>query len=99
MAKIGNALKELQEALPAIPMGSELHTAVLDTVKKLTQVVQNDKPDPAMQLQELVRSAREGASGGPQAALARMVPPGAGPNAPPAVPPPPATPEADQLAA
>jgi hypothetical protein len=103
MAKIGNALKELQEALPAIPMGSELHTAVMDVVKKLIGVAKNDKPDASIQLQELVKSLREASSGGPQAALARMIPPGAGPNAPPAtatpIPPkPPGPPDAAMAA-
>lgn len=90
-AKIANALKELQDALPQIPMGSELHTTILDTVKKLSKVTQEAKPDPSMQLQELIRAARERSQGGPLAAAERMFPPGGG-GAPPAmpVPPPPA---------
>ena len=103
MAKIGNALKQLQEALPAIPMGSELHTAILETVKKLGKATQSEKPDPSMQLQELVRSLREAASGGPAAALSRLAPPAAGsPQAGgPALPPPSPPPSAalDRLAA
>ena len=86
-ALVGNALKALQEALPAIPMGSELHTTILDVVKKLITVAKSEQPDPHAQLQELIRNARESSAGGPQAALSRMAPPPSG--GPPALPAPP----------
>ena len=83
-AKITNALKEIQEAMTAVPMGSELHTELLTTIQKLSKAVQNQKADPQMQLQELVKSIREHAQGNPMATLNRAMPP----NQPPAMPPP-----------
>jgi hypothetical protein len=93
-AKISNAIKELTAALPMIPMGSELHTAIFKVIPQLTKAIEGGKPDQAMQLQELIKSTREAASGGPMAALGRIAPGGAPPAIAPQPQPTPALPMA-----
>lgn len=83
MLKIKNALHLLQEALPNLPMGDELHTVVLQTVTKLSKVAGGLPEHPGLQQQDLLGMMRRLGSNPMQGALNRMLP---SPGAPPAMP-------------
>jgi hypothetical protein len=83
LLKIKNALGLLQEALPNIPMGDQLHTLVLDTIKKLAKVAGNVPSQPGLQQQDLLGMMRKLGANPMAAALDRMHPqPGQGPAMP-----------------
>lgn len=92
LSQVKLAVEALQKALPNIPMGSDLHTAVLNAVSGVTKhlddsgIGQPSHEDVVQQLAMLARQGQQGAN-----PLAAMMPPG--PGAPPpggAEPPPPA---------
>jgi len=93
LAKIKTALMLLQEALPAIPLGSDAHSDILKTVAMLAKHVpdagQGGDQQQITQLQQLIQKL---AQQQPNAALARIAQPAA--NAQPALPQP-ASPPAD----
>jgi hypothetical protein len=73
-AAVHAGIEAFQKALPQIPMGSELHTELLTTIKKLSSLLSDSSPDPAQQIQQLVQLARQTQQEGPMAALGRMYP-------------------------
>ena len=76
--KIKVALQALQEALPAIPMGSPLHTEVLNTIKRLGSKMETGEAQSAPPLQALLQMLRQAPQQNQMAMLARMAPPGGG---------------------
>jgi hypothetical protein len=87
LSQVKTALEMLQKALPGLPMGDPVHTAVLKAVSDLTKHVAAGADDQSDKIQQLVQAAR-GAQTNPQgAALAQMFPGGGGGGSP--APPPP----------
>lgn len=80
VSKIQTAVTALQEALPDLPLGSEVHNEVLTAVKKLSTALSKADitPDPHAQMQNLVQMAR--------AATQRPAPPAFNAMMPPAMP-------------
>lgn len=83
---LGVALKALQQALPAIPIGSELHEKVLRITADLSKQMQSVKEDPQLQIQQLMQMIRAASQQAPNAMLQKMAP--MAPGAPPAMAPP-----------
>ena len=91
--KLKLGLKALQEALPSLPMGSSIHTAVLKALTDIGKAVEKEgggKGDPGAMIQQLVEMARNAKQSGapaPQMPGAGGTPPppgmGAGPPMPP----------------
>jgi hypothetical protein len=81
---VHTALEALQKALPGLPMGSELHTAVLRTVTDLSKRLGNEPGDKASQVQQLAQMGR-GLQANPQAAALQRLQGGGAPQ-PPAMP-------------
>ena len=91
--KLKLGLKALQEALPSLPMGSSIHTAVLKALTDIGKAVEKEgggKGDPGAMIQQLVEMARNAKQSGapaPQMPGAGGAPPppgmGAGPPMPP----------------
>ena len=91
--KLKLGLKALQEALPLLPMGSSIHTAVLKALTDIGKAVEKEgggKGDPGAMIQQLVEMARNAKQSGapaPQMPGAGGAPPppgmGAGPPMPP----------------
>ena len=91
--KLKLGLKALQEALPSLPMGSSIHTAVLKALTDIGKAVEKEgggKGDPGAMIQQLVEMARNAKQAGappPQMPGAGGAPPppgmGAGPPMPP----------------
>lgn len=99
MGDIKTALDALQKALPAIPMGTELHKAVLDAVSKIGKHMTEAANNPQMKMQNLLQMIQQAKAQQPNAALAGLAGGGgAPPPAPPAMPPP-AAPPGQQMAA
>lgn len=83
MAGVEAALKMLQQALPGLPMGSDLHKAVLKSVADIAKSMEPGQADPAAQMQQLIAAARaaQGAPPPPQAgAMQSMFPSAGGPS-------------------
>ncbi len=92
MLDVQNAIKMLEKSLPMIPLGSPLHTDILNVTKTLSKHI---TPSPggggsALELQSLVQMAKQAAQAQPMSALSRLFP-SAGGNTPPALPQQPAT--------
>jgi len=93
MVKIKNAATLINEALPAVPMGSEIHGEILKIATMLNKIMQKIPDQPGAQATGLVQQARQVAQQAPaQAALAQMFPqqggaPGGAPGGPPPPPP------------
>jgi hypothetical protein len=86
MAAVRTAVEALQKALPGLPMGSELHTAVLKSITDLSRRLEGGG-DHAAQTQVMSQMARENQQNPMAAALQRMQPGAPGqPNAPPMMP-------------
>ena len=83
--KVKTGLEMLQQALPGLEMGSELHTAVLQAVGKISAHVAKGVDDNAGKMQQLVQAARAAqmGGGGPPPAPAMMGPAGGGAPPPP----------------
>lgn len=91
MLKVRQAIKMLEDALPAIPMGSPLHDKMLSAVKGLLDAMPDEDPSMAgpqqTNLLELLKATQQNApmamlarlgGGGPPGAPAGMAPPAAG---------------------
>lgn len=89
ISKVKSAVTLLQEALPAIPMGSDVHTDVLKAVGMLAKHSDQGQATDQSQITQLMAMIQKLATQQPNAALQRLAHP-PGPNAPPALPPPPA---------
>ena len=100
MSDIKTALDALQKALPAVPMGTELHKAVMDAISKIGKHMTEASNNPQMKLHNLLQMVQSLKGQQPNAALAGMAG-GAGgqPPTPPALMPPPAAPPGQQMAA
>jgi hypothetical protein len=81
--KLKLSLTGLQEALPALPMGSPLHTAVLKALTDIGKAMEKEggsQGDPGAAIQQIIemaRNAKQAAGGAPP------MPPGAGGAPPP----------------
>lgn len=86
------ALDALQKALPSIPMGTELHNAVIDAIKKIGTHMTQMQDSPQMKMQNLMAMIQRARAAQPNQALAGLAG-GAGggqqPPAPPVLSPPP----------
>jgi hypothetical protein len=91
--KLMIAMQALQDALPSLPMGSELHSKVLKVTQELTKELQATKEDPQLQIQSLMGMIKQLAQQAPNQAVARLPSPNAPPMMPQQAPPP------DQMAA
>ena len=82
--KVTIGLKALQEALPSLPLGSEMHQAVLDAVGKIGKHLPQGGTggDPQSMMQQLALMARS-AKAEPQQAAALQGLMGGGGGAPP----------------
>lgn len=74
MTKIRNAVTLLETALPDIPMGSELHAEILKVTAQLAKKMTDSGDNKGLELQSLIKMAKESAQSAPMAAMARMFP-------------------------
>jgi hypothetical protein len=86
MVKVKNAIQLLQEALPLIPMGDELHTEILNSAKSLSKHLKKGDESPQLDIASLLNTIKQKAASAPQAAMARQFAGGAGAGQPPATP-------------
>jgi hypothetical protein len=77
------ALEALQKSLPGLPMGSELHNAVLKAVAEISKHIEKAQGDPAAMIQQLAQLARAAQSSPQQGAAMRAMPPPPSAGAPP----------------
>lgn len=89
MQDVRNAMKLLTRAMPSIPMGSPLHTDVLQTLTKFGKHIsaagENDQGLDAQRLHQMLRQSQQ--QGPQQAALRAMIQQqGGGAGAPPVMP-------------
>lgn len=92
MTALKLGLEALQKALPALPMGSEIHNAVLKAVGDIAKHMENPGGgDQAAIIQQLVAMARDAHAQPGQQAMMRSLMPGGGAPPPPmgGAPPPP----------
>jgi hypothetical protein len=84
---VHTALDALQRALVGIPMGSDLHTAILRCIQELSKKTNMEGGDKASQMQALAQMGRGLQQNPQQAALQRLQPPPGqpGPATPPAM--------------
>lgn len=81
-------LEAMQKALPGLPMGSELHTAVLKSVAEISKHIEKQQGDSASIVQQLAQMAHSAQQQPQQAAMMRAFPPSPpGGGAPPPPPP------------
>lgn len=96
MAKISSGMKMIQEALPLIPMGSEIHTEVLKAVTSLSKVMNKEGESPTtpkLDISSIMQMIKQHTQNAPQNAAARMMP-AQGANQSPATGAPPSIPAA-----
>lgn len=77
MAKVSNGVKMLQEALPLIPMGNELHTKLLSAIKTLAEAMNKEGESPStgkLDISSILQMIKQHAQNAPQNAAARMLP-------------------------
>jgi hypothetical protein len=86
MTKVKNAMQLLQEALPLVPMGNDLHAEILGAVSKLSKHMKKGEETPQLDIASLLNTIKQKAQGAPQAALARQFSGNAGEGQPPALP-------------
>ncbi len=93
IAQVRLGLEALQKALPTIPMGTELHNAIIDAVKKIGAHMTEAVQGPQQQMQELLQMVQQAKAQQPHAALAGIAGGGGGqPPQPPMLAPPPGPP-------
>lgn len=66
------ALEALQKALPSVPMGTELHKAVLDAIKKIGTHMTEMQDSPQMKMQNLMQMMQRARQAQPNQALAGL---------------------------
>jgi hypothetical protein len=79
-------LEAMQKALPGLPMGSELHTAVLKSIAEISKHIEKSEGDSSSIVQQLAQMAKSAQQQPQQAAMMRAFPPsqpGAGAPPPP----------------
>ena len=75
MVKLQNAAKLVNEALPSVPMGSDIHGDILKIATLFNKVMQHVPENPGAQATSMVQQARQMAQQGPaQAALSKLYP-------------------------
>lgn len=77
MAKISSGLKMLQEALPLVPMGNELHSKLLGAVKTISEAMhkEGDSPStPKLDISSILQMIKQHTQNAPQNAMAKMMP-------------------------
>lgn len=78
MTKISSGLKMIQEALPLIPMGNELHTKVLGAVKTLAEAMNKEGSEspstPKLDISSILQMIKQHTQNAPQNAAARLLP-------------------------
>ena len=91
MVDIRNAVQALQKALPGIPLGTELHAAVLKAVTDITKRLDpsDRETNKGVDIQGLLQQAKQQQQGSPLASMLKAAEPGGGGGAAPALPPPP----------
>lgn len=82
MTLVHTGIEALQKALVGLPMGSELHTAVLKAITDISKRMDNSQGDASSKMQALVAMARE-AQNNPQAAMMQKMQMGGGQPQPP----------------
>lgn len=85
ISQVQNALRALQQALPNLPMGSDLHTAVLKSVSDISKKIGSGEGSPALQTQSLLNQLRQAQQQQPMAQIAKVLGQGGG-QAPPVMP-------------
>lgn len=88
VAGVRTALVALQKALPEIPMGSPLHTAILKAVTDISKQIGDGQEDKASTMQNLVGMARGLQTNPAQGLMQKLFPGGPG-GAQQGAPPPP----------
>lgn len=85
---VHTALEALQRALPGLPMGGELHTAVLNSVSAISRRLDNKDGDGPSQIQALAAMGRDIQQNPQAAVLQKLMGGGAGGDQPqpPAMP-------------
>lgn len=83
LAGVRVGVEALQKAMTQIPMGSELHTALLKAIGDISKHVGEAQADPGATMQTLSNMARSQAAAPNQAALSRLM---AQPQGPPGTP-------------
>lgn len=80
MTGVKLSVEALQKSLTGIPMGSDLHTAVLKAITEISKHLDKDGADgdQASVIQQLAQMARQQQTGGQAGAMNRMFPQGAG---------------------
>lgn len=77
LAKISSGMKMIQEALPLIPLGSEIHSEVLKAVTSLSKVMGKDGESPStpkLDISSILQMIKQHTQNAPQNAAARMLP-------------------------
>ena len=72
LTKVHNAVKMLEEALPLIPMGDELHVEILNAMKSLAKHMKKGDENPQLEQAALIQQLKANAQNGQMAAMARM---------------------------
>ena len=99
LGDIKSALDALQKALPSIPMGTELHSAVLKSISDIGKHMTEAQNNPQMQVQNLLKLIAAKRAAAPQAGVQGAVGGGGSPPpTPPALTPPPTPPGAAMAA-
>lgn len=85
MEKVKIGVKALLDALPMLPLGSELQQAVIETIQKIGKHVPEAGMggDPQAAIQMLAMMGREQKASPQAGALQQMTPPGGGAGGPP----------------
>lgn len=92
MSDVRNAIKMLESALPNIPIGSPLHSEILNSTKALLKHMQPGDSNSGLDLMSLLQMARGASQAQPMQAVMKAFPnqpttPPALPVTPPAAPP------------
>lgn len=77
MSKISSGVKMIQEALPLIPMSSELHTKILGAIKTLVEAMNKEGEQPStpkLDISSIIQMIKQHQQSAPQNAAARMLP-------------------------
>lgn len=85
ITKVRNAMKMMEEALPLIPMGQELHSDILTALKNFSKHIKQDA-NPGMDQASLLQSLRQNAQGSNQDAMMKLMAAKQGAGMPPATP-------------
>lgn len=72
MGKLKIAVSALQEALPGIPMGSQLHKSVMTAISGIGKHMNEMAESPQMQMQNLLQMVAQQRAAQPNQALAAM---------------------------